>query len=100
MAFYQNMYFNFSLYNPFCKKTIYKNIFAKYCNLPIKNKYFEFEIAKHTGTLLKLQLELNFKGCDHAGPEFSIGIFGYEISARIYDHRHWDYKNNKWEKLN
>ena len=91
------MYFNLTLYNPFCKKPQFENIFVKFKELPIKNKGFEFEVVKHSSCLFKFELKLNFKGCDHAGPEFSIGVFGYEASVRAYDYRHWDYKNKKWE---
>ena len=33
---------------------------------------------------------------DHAGIEIGIGIFGYGVSFRMYDTRHWDYDKNTW----
>jgi len=36
--------------------------------------------------------------CDHAGPRFHLIIFRVlYFHIMIYDHRHYDYENNKWE---
>jgi hypothetical protein len=92
------MYFNFTVYNPFCKKSYFKNLFFKFKESPFQNKGLEFELIKYTSVLFKFELKIIFEGHDHAGPEFSIGAFGYEVVARAYDYRHWDYQNNRWEK--
>lgn len=34
---------------------------------------------------------------DHAGPNFTVIIFGViYFHIMIYDNRHWDWENNKW----
>lgn len=47
--------------------------------------------------LLSLEINISFRGCDHAGPEIALSIFGYEFEIRLYDIRHWDYDACAWE---
>jgi hypothetical protein len=35
--------------------------------------------------------------CDHAGICLEISMLGLTIAFRIYDNRHWDYENDRWE---
>lgn len=78
-------------------KNNFKNIFWKDKRLS-KNKSIEFEGFIYSEHLLNFELDLRFTGRDHAGASFEIILFGYGFSIRFYDHRHWDYKNNTWEK--
>ena len=34
---------------------------------------------------------------DHAGCNFTVGLFGYDIAFTIYDTRHWNYNLKTWE---
>lgn len=64
---------------------------------PISHKYWEFEVMYSNWTNL-FRFELSFsRKTDHAGVHFSIGLFGFELDFQIYDHRHWDYVNDRWE---
>ena len=66
-----------------------------------KNKSFEYqlELGKNSN-FHPFQFELKWTSEeDHAGPSFTFGIkYFFWICISIYDHRHWDYDNNRWEK--
>ena len=34
---------------------------------------------------------------DHAGFEIYAELVGFVFILNLYDHRHWDYDNNRWE---
>lgn len=34
---------------------------------------------------------------DHAGVRVGFALFGWHFSAELYDVRHWDDKNDRWE---
>lgn len=90
-----HIYFRFD--NPFSEqvKTLYcydKHIslsYLKYQNLCI-------QIDKDN-TIFCFKFEWTFRQ-DHAGPWLEFGLFGYNIMINVYDSRHWDYENDKWEE--
>lgn len=90
------MYFNFSIRNFFYKKEEFKKYFSYYKQLT-KNKNFEAEISYYNYDLLKIEINCNIIGADHAGLEFCFVLLGYEIDLKIYDSRHWDYKKWCWQ---
>jgi len=61
----------------------------------IKNKYWEFQIDK-VPELFHLELSLTTKE-DHAGFNIEFALLGYEVRFTVYDCRHWDYINERWE---
>lgn len=85
-----------NLHNPFSKEN-FKNFYSKNFKL-ITHKYFEFQLIRYGINLFEFELDLSFRGHDHAGPSLELGIFGYLVYIRIYDNRHWDYTNNCWEE--
>lgn len=87
----------FQVKNPFKVKGDYKSLYEKIYNLSA-NKGFEFQISKYNYFLIECQIDISIKGSDHAGPEINFGILGLCCRAKLYDKRHWDYINNKWEK--
>lgn len=60
------------------------------------NKYLEMQLMR-SGTLLDFQLDLSWRGHDHAGPSLNLGLLTWEFNINIYDHRHWDYEKHTWE---
>jgi hypothetical protein len=43
------------------------------------------------------RIELNITAMqDHAGVNFHLALFGYEIHLNFNDTRHWDYENRRW----
>lgn len=93
------LYTSFNIKNIWNKRRYYNNVFFWH-KLLTKNKSIEFQIINNDEILFRFQLEIAFKGKDHAGPSLVLGLLGIELNLRIYDHRHWDYKNNSWEKSN
>jgi hypothetical protein len=60
-----------------------------------RNKNFECELLYSNDHWFLFQLSWTKKH-DHAGLEFQIGLFGFSFAFKIYDSRHWDYKENSW----
>ena len=90
--------FRIAVKSPFRKEN-FKNIFSKTVQLS-RNKFFEFEIIRYKRYLFEFNLDINWRGQDHAGPNLEIGIFGYSVCVRIYDSRHWNHIKNTWEVYN
>ena len=86
--------FNFSILNPW--SDTYDHLFSKSGDTPFKNKHWEVEIVK-CDTLLALHFSISHR-CSHAGIMFEAALFGYSITASLYDSRHWDYARGEWEK--
>jgi hypothetical protein len=63
-----------------------------------KNKSWEVQISHYAQEWLSGNLQLDWAGRDHAGPAIEFNLFGYTISANIYDNRHWDYEYKHWEE--
>lgn len=61
------------------------------------NKTVEFQISRYAWNWLELQVDLNWRQTDHAGPWLMIGVFGLQVDLRMYDHRHWDDQTNDWK---
>jgi hypothetical protein len=63
-----------------------------------KNKHWELEASiDELNTIFGFEVDTNFIGSDHAGIKFMVVILGVRLYANMYDARHWDYNNNKWE---
>lgn len=64
-----------------------------------KNKTFEFDLNywKNQGTIFSFNIRWSYKG-DHAGLNFDLTLFGLSLTLDIHDNRHWNYKENRWEK--
>lgn len=61
-----------------------------------KNKYWEIESYRYNWYWIDLEFEWKWYGYDHAGIELGIGILGYYILLKLYDHRHWNTELNDW----
>ena len=88
--------FELTLSNIFAKEK-FNNLFNKAGKIT-ENKFWEFEILYYSKNLFEFVINLSMVGSDHAGIELEFGIFGLSINFKIYDKRHWDYENNKWEE--
>lgn len=84
--------FNFIVDNPFSDR--WSTIFFKN-GIFGQHKAWEFN-AYQTHHLIDLEFRLTTKG-DHAGLQTMVGLFGYSIELGVYDTRHWDYENNRWQ---
>ena len=48
--------------------------------------------------MFEFRVSLAFTGYDHAGPEFELGLLGYNVQLGMYDTRHWNNETDSWEE--
>lgn len=60
-----------------------------------KNKAWEFQ-AYRSNTITEASVELTHRQ-DHAGLRLEFGIFTFSFTFNIYDTRHWNYADRRWE---
>lgn len=68
-----------------------------------KNKSFEMELTLDKSApynLFNFSIDFSIKGKDHAGFYLDIGVVNLEFSLHLYDIRHWNFKENSWNKYN
>jgi hypothetical protein len=61
-----------------------------------QHKTVEFQISRYAFNWLELQIDLNCRGTDHAGPWIMVGALGWQLDIRMYDRRHWNNETNNW----
>ena len=91
------IYFNVNIRNPKWWDR-FANIKTWYWQTPIKHKYIELELLK-LDNLLRIELQFTTQQ-DHAGFNFELGLFGYEVHFTFYDNRHWNYEEGRWKIYN
>lgn len=89
------MYINISIRNFFKDKRPYKSHFFFFKKLS-KNKNIEVECTTDTWNIFCLEFKIGYKE-DHAGVSLELSLLGTQIYFKIYDTRHWNYKNDCWE---
>jgi hypothetical protein len=62
-----------------------------------KHTAWELEHNYYSGSFFDFDTSYSIRE-DHAGFNFTIGIFGYGVGFRIYDTRHWNYGGNCYEQ--
>jgi hypothetical protein len=90
------IYFGFNITNPWSKR--WENVWNCVYNTPFNHKFIELEIIKDA-CIVSCSFKLTTR-TDHSGLYMDLGLLGYNFSFNFYDSRHWDYKNNCWEKYN
>jgi hypothetical protein len=83
---------NFTIDNPWSDR--WNTIWYRNGLLP-KHKAWEFN-GYRTHHIVDFEFHFT-RNRDHAGIGFGLGLFGYSLEFQIYDTRHWDYTNNRWE---
>lgn len=61
------------------------------------HKTAELGFYKYAWNLFELEIDLRWRGRDHAGPSCELGLFGYTVRIGISDNRHWNTVTNDWE---
>ena len=90
---------NFAIYNPFRTKWFRQIDYVSYEPSLTKNKALEIQITKWAAyRLFAISLDTCWYGTDHGGISFDMELFGYFFLIRIYDKRHWDHENWRWEE--
>lgn len=87
--------FHIQLANPF-KHDSFRDIWQREYRLS-EHKRLEIGFYRYAWNWFELALDLRWRGRDHAGPSFEIGIFGYTGRIGICDNRHWNSLTNNWE---
>jgi hypothetical protein len=69
------------------------------CNWAVtKNKTLELEFYRYAYEVVSVDLDLSWRGRDHAGPDFELNILGWSFRIALPDNRHWDWEKDTWEK--
>ena len=69
----------------------------KYFTL-LKNKYLEVQLDKFKDGWSYFELSLKWtRKTHHAGISFTFEIMSYFLGIDIYDNRHWNYEEEKWQ---
>lgn len=63
-----------------------------------KHKTLEVCLDFYPFVLAHVNLDTSCSGRDHAGPGFSLGLFGLGLQFQLIDNRHWDYEKSCWQK--
>ena len=92
-----------ALRNPWAKDK-FRDIWEAYGDFPeryekLKTKGWELQLYYSPYNLLALNIDLSWRGKDHAGPSIEITLFGFIFDAQIVDCRHWDHVNGTWEAI-
>jgi hypothetical protein len=88
--------FKFTIENVFADR--FENIKCWTGKTFIEHKYWELQIMKDSD-LISVDIRLTRKQ-DHAGFDLWMGLIGYAVNFKIYDHRHWDYETGSWAVYN
>mgnify|MGYP003345738153 FL=1 len=88
----------FGIKNPFWRKGD-NDRYRMFWQFTRDTKWKEFEINFHRHVWYYFEISLNtmWYGEDHAGVEFTIGLFGYILQFTMSDKRHWDDEAGTWE---
>jgi hypothetical protein len=86
----------FELSNPFDRWDYFNNLGCISGRLT-KYKAWELEHTFCSTVLIDVDMRWTRK-MDHAGLDITVGLLGYGISFRIYDTRHWNDYDNRWEE--
>ena len=90
--------FHFAIKNPFESARIEQKNYIEYDRKITTNKAVEVQFSRwQAQSIFEFGLNTIWFGEDHGGIGFDIELFGYFFQAKIYDVRHWDYKNHCWE---
>lgn len=89
-----------SVGNPFRRgdEAVARDVFVLDAQIA-RHKNLEIQLSRWSRIvhIIELELDTRFTGRDHAGPRIYVGLLGFFLSLQIYDHRHWDYENGRWD---
>ncbi len=83
----------FSVENPWWDR--FENIYAAHGATLFKHKFWEVQVMK-SDDIIAVDLRITTRQ-DHAGIDLWLGLLGYAINLQIYDHRHWNHEEKRWE---
>jgi hypothetical protein len=88
--------FRFGIANPFKFKE-FRNIWDRSWTVT-ENKTLELQFYRYAYEIFSCDLDLAWRGSDHAGPNFELNILGRNVKLSLSDNRHWDHDKDTWEE--
>lgn len=89
--------FDFKILWPWSKGNNFVNYCCKSWRLS-KNKTFEIQLCRDgINPLIEFRVNVSWRGRDHAGSRISLALLGLNLLTQVYDSRHWNYEENRWE---
>ena len=79
-------------------KSYFHNLGGFYKRLT-ENKTMEFELTFSNEFQTGIKFNKNIH-CHHSNICLELSLFGFTLRFQIYDNRHWDDENNKYEEYN
>ena len=61
------------------------------------NRTLELQFYRYNYELLGVSVDLNWRGCSHAGPEIELNLLGWNFRISLPDNRHWNRDLYDWE---
>lgn len=61
-----------------------------------QHRTLEIEFDRYDYELFAINVDLQWRRRDHAGPEFEINVLGWCARIGLPSNRHWDYEANTW----
>lgn len=93
------IHLHFDLQNPWHNeiRCPWRDIYQKSWALT-KNKTLEICLDFYPFVFAHFHLDTRWRGYDHAGIVFSIGLLGFGFQLQFHDNRHWNDETNDWVK--
>ena len=83
--------FSAAIQNPW--SDAFRSVFVKHGSLT-KNKTWEVEVVR-TNAIVGISFSLTAR-TDHAGVMVSFSFLSFDVTAHVYDNRHWDDEKGGW----
>jgi hypothetical protein len=83
--------FSAGIQNPW--SNVFRSVFVKDGSLT-KNKTWEVEVVR-TNAIVGFSFSLTAR-TDHAGVMVSVSFLSFDVTAHVYDTRHWDDEKGRW----
>lgn len=88
--------FEFSIGNPWYKDRPQVN-YIEYDRKVAENWAFECQLSKMSTDWFSIDLDLSWRGRDHAGPSLTLELLGYYFCVRFYNVNHWNFDEGRWQ---
>lgn len=88
--------FSFSIKNPWAKDRPQVD-YVVYEPRVSENWAFELQLSKMATDWFSFDLDLSWRGQDHAGPNLTIELLGYYFCVRFYNVNHWNFDEGRWQ---
>ena len=90
--------FGLTIYNPIATKFRWRCVRCWEEMIPfLRHKAYCIQIDhQNPDNVFSLDIDVRFRGEDHAGPKVALEFMGWSLDAKIYDTRHWNFDAGRW----